>query len=128
MEITFEPKQNYILVYAKGELDPQIGKELFAKLLRVCAEQQLFKVIVDYREVVGPISTIDRLNYMEGADRLHNEYLKMDMPKLRLAYLAPRDLVINEPAVSNRREILSFDNIVTHDIESAKKWVMKESI
>ena len=49
------------------------------------------------------------------------------MPKLRIAYVAPRNFVINKSAVSDRRETLSFDNMVTHDIESAKKWVMKQS-
>ncbi len=49
------------------------------------------------------------------------------MPKLRIAYVAPRNFVFNKPAVSDRRATLSFDNLATHDIEFAKEWVMKES-
>ncbi len=39
MEITFEPKQKYILVIEKGEMDLKTAKELFVKLLKVCADQ-----------------------------------------------------------------------------------------
>ena len=122
--MTFEPKQKYILVHANGEMDLQTAKELFVKLLGFCTDHNLFKVIVDYREVVGYLSTIDRLNYLKGVDALHETYLRLDMPKLKIAYLAPLDLEITEPVVLNRRKILSFDNMATHDIESAKKWVM----
>ena len=80
---------------------------------------------MDYREVVGFISIIDRLDYLEGIDALHQTYLRLDMPKLRIAYLAPLELEITEPVVVDKREALSFDNMATHDIESAKKWVMK---
>jgi len=125
MKITFESKQKYILVLAKGEIKPQIAKELFVRLLGFCADQKLFNVIVDYREVVGRMTIMDRLNYLEGVDAFHKTYLKLDMPKLRIAYLAPRNLIINQPEVSDRRETLSFDNMVTHDFESAKKWAMK---
>ena len=127
MKITFEPKQKYILVNAKGKIKPEIAKELFVKLLAFCTDQKLFKVIVDYREVVGHITILYKLDYLEGVDAFHKTYLKLGMPKLRIAYVAPRNFVINKSAVSDRRETLSFDNMVTHDIESAKKWVMKQS-
>jgi hypothetical protein len=125
MEITFEPKQKYVFVKAKGEIDLQISKELFVRLLGICAEQKLFKVIVDYREIVGYISIMDRLVYLEGIDALHKAYLNLNMPKLRIAYVAPSNLIITEPAVLDQREALTFDNMATHDIESAEEWVMK---
>ena len=125
MEITFEPKQKYILVNAKGEVDPQTAKELFIKLLGVCADHKLYNVIVDYREVVGYLSIIDRLNYLKGVDALHETCIRLGIPKLRIAYLAPIDLEITEPVVVKRRATLSFDNMATHDIKSAKKWIMK---
>ena len=39
MEITFEPKQKYILVHANGEMDLKTAKELFIKLLCFCTDQ-----------------------------------------------------------------------------------------
>jgi len=125
MKINFEPKQKYILVNVNGKVDLQIAKKLFVKLLGFCTDQKLFKVIVDYREIVGYMKIIDRLDFLEGVDAFHKKYLKMDMPKLRIAYVAPRNLAITKSAILKRRETLSFDNMVTHDIESAKKWVMK---
>ena len=125
MEIAFKPKQKYILVNAKGEIDLQMAKELFIRLLGVCAEQKKFKVIVDYREVVGDISIMDRLDYLEGVDALHKTYLKLNMQKLKIAYVAPTNLIINESVVLDQREALTFDSMATHDIDSAEKWVMK---
>ena len=43
MEITFEPKQKYILVIAKGEIDILSAKDLFVKLLGVCTDQVNFR-------------------------------------------------------------------------------------
>ena len=127
MKITFKTKQKYILVHVKGKIKPQTAKELFVKLLGFCSDQKLFKVIVDCREVVEHIAILDRLDYLEYVDAFHKTYLSLDMPKLRIAYVATRNLVINKSAVLDRRETLSFDNMATHDIESAKEWVMKES-
>ena len=75
--------------------------------------------------VMATISIMDRLVYLEGIDELHKAYLNMNMPKLKIAYIAPSKLIITEPAVLDQREALTFDNMATHDIESAEKWVMK---
>ena len=117
MEITFKPKQKYVLVKVKGEIDLQMSKELFVRLLGVCAEQKLFKVIVDYREVAGYISIMDRMIYLEDVDTLHKSYLKLNMPKLRIAYVAPSNLIITEPAVLNQRQELTFDNMATVSVQ-----------
>jgi hypothetical protein len=125
MEIIFEPKQKYVFVKVIGEMDLQKAKELFVRLLGVCAEHKLFKIIVDYREMVGFISVMDRLSYLEGVDALHKSYIGLNMPKLKIAYVAPRKLNITEAVVLDKREALTFDNMTTHDIESAEKWVME---
>ena len=124
MKISIESKQKYILVYVKGEIDLQKAKELFVRLLGVCVEKKLFNVIVDYREVVGYITTMDRLDYLKNIDALHKTYLNLNMPKLRIAYLAPSDIKITESIVSDQRESLTFDNMATHDIETAEKWIL----
>ncbi|MBT8352307.1 MAG: hypothetical protein KJO26_13880 [Deltaproteobacteria bacterium] len=127
MKVTFESNQKYILVHAKGKIKPQAAKELFVRLLGFCTDKKIFKVIVDYRDVVGYPTIIDRLDYLKGVDAFHQTYLKLDMPKLRIAYVAPINLEITEPVVVDQREKLSFDSAATHDFESAKKWIMKES-
>ncbi len=125
MEITFEPKQKYVLVKAKGEIDIQIAKELFIRLLGICAEQKLFRVIVDYREVVGFVSIMDRMDYLVGVDELHKTYLNLNMPKLRIAFIAPSNFITTQAAVLDQRKAMTFDNMATNDVESAEKWVMK---
>ena len=124
MEITFESKQKYILVHVTGKIDLELSKQMFVRLLGICVEQKLFKVIVDYRDVEGFITIIERLSYLEDVDSFHKSYLNLGMPKLRIAYLAPRKLNITELAVSDRRNALTFDNMATYDFETAEQWVM----
>ena len=125
MNITFEPTQKYIFVHVTGKIDLEMSKQMFVKLLGICVEQKLFKVIVDYRDVEGFITIIDRLSYLEGIDSLHKAYLNLGMPKLRIAYLAPRKLDITESAITDRRSELTFDNMATHDLKAAEQWVTK---
>ena len=84
--------KNTFWLLRKVKSDIQSAKDLFVKLLGVCTDQKIFRVIVDYREVVGFISIVDRLDYLEGIDALHNTYRRLNMPKLRIAYLAPLEI------------------------------------
>ena len=60
MEVRVDPQADYVHVVAKGEFDPAQAAEGIAKVVAVCVERRLERVLIDGRSITTAVSVLER--------------------------------------------------------------------
>jgi len=72
------PQKGYLLVEVSGKFDENKAQEFILQLLKSTYEHSIFKVLVDIRDIKGPISTFSRFSLAEFiATQRNSRYMQM---------------------------------------------------
>jgi hypothetical protein len=63
MEVRVEPQDEYVHVVAKGEFDPTQAGEGIARVVALCEEKGLQRVLIDGRSITTAVSVLQRYEF-----------------------------------------------------------------
>jgi hypothetical protein len=124
LRIEIQPRKTYLYVLVSGIFEINKAKELFEDAVEAADKHGLSNILVDYREIKGGASTIEKHEYSEfGANLLQKRIIQKKFPLLRLAYVGKEPFFdptgFGETIAVNRGAIV----LDTDKIEEAMEWL-----
>jgi len=126
VDLTIEVREKYIFVKAIGVFELEQAKQEVFKVIEVCHQNQIARVLNDVREVRGSLDLMDRYEYvlfLVGGIKQHFSHLLDD---IRLAYVGPRpvdDVYTPQVVQQSGVHIMSTDNM-----GDATAWIEKDNL
>ena len=114
-------KSDYILITANGNYSQSVTKNLFLDAVDAAKTNKIFKILIDCREVIGEISTLDR--YDIGVLLSQLVYVKAEGKIIKVAFVAYEPIIdpkrfVEKVAVNRGADVKAFTNY-----EEAIEWL-----
>ena len=121
-EFNYTVHENYLeLTILEGyQFDDSL--QGFATLLKKAKDERKQNVLVDYRQLKGTYSSVDKILYSLKAEQVYSSYLLKKGLPLRIAYLAP--FLGHEPGAELGRQILGMSFEIFDDKDEAMRWLL----
>jgi hypothetical protein len=125
IELSIEAHEGYLLARVAGAFVLDKAQAVSLLFLQACVAQQQAKVLVDVRQIQGPISVIERFRYSEFMARQVAALGRQAGGPIRLAYLG------HEPVLDAERfgVMVAYNRgvraLATESLEEALGWLEK---
>ena len=116
---TIERRDRYIYISVTGSFNLDDAKSLFSEVMVASKEFELNKVLIDYRQIHGPVTISSRYDYIgHAADAASG--------KLKLAYVPPESLFLDDNFSENVARNRSLNVKITKSLDEAIAWLCDE--
>lgn len=123
-KMVFEDRADHLLATVSGRFDLEVSKLRFIELLDQCAERGVDRALVDWRQMGGTFSTIDRFELGKyGAEKIRNYRSEGKTGLMRFAFLLSQKMIdpddFGENVARNRGAAIK----VTADLDEALDYL-----
>lgn len=125
MALTFaiSPHKQYLSVAVTGEYVPYEALEAFSLVLSACSKNKLYKVLVDFRDVRGSVTTENRREFYASICRQHVIFRKVCNISLEIAFVGPAAMISKDYVERLHAEFYFLKIKSTTDIDEAFEWL-----
>ena len=121
-EFTYTLHENYLELAVLGGYDFDDSLDEFAALLKKAKEERKQNILVDYRQLKGIYSSVEKVLYSLKAEQIYGSYLRKRGLPLRIAYLASS--IEHEPGAEIGRKVSGLSFEIFDDKDEAMRWLL----
>jgi hypothetical protein len=124
LEAKIEKKGSYILATILGDFDLNKALEIFIEILKDASENNVSKILIDFRRMASRPSYLDELTYATKAAKFWRDFMRSSKSKNpKLAYVADQILDADRTGVLTAENRGAFNFELFQDIRKAEEWI-----
>ena len=125
LDVKIQHKKSFILATYSGDFDLKDAIRIYKEVLSAALEEKESKILLDYREIKGRLSFIDRFTYAEETTKYWMDFIRSsDIGEIKIAHMGKPPIVDPEKfgeLVAKNRGACNLK--VFEDIKEAKRWL-----